>query len=39
MVREKISAALKDAMKAKNEAVVSTLRMMGAGARRREDRR
>jgi uncharacterized protein YqeY len=36
MVREKISAALKDAMKAKNEAVVSTLRMINAAIKQKD---
>jgi uncharacterized protein YqeY len=36
MVREKISAALKDAMKAKNEAAVSTLRMINAAIKQKD---
>jgi uncharacterized protein YqeY len=36
MVREKISAALKDAMKAKNEAGVSTLRMINAAIKQKD---
>jgi uncharacterized protein len=36
MVREKISATLKDAMKAKNEAAVSTLRMINAAIKQKD---
>ncbi len=36
MVREKISAALKDAMKSKNEAAVSTLRMVNAAIKQKD---
>lgn len=36
MVRDKISAALKDAMKAKSEATVSTLRMINAAIKQKD---
>jgi uncharacterized protein YqeY len=36
MVREKISAALKDAMKSKNESVVSTLRSINAAIKQKD---
>jgi uncharacterized protein len=36
MVREKISAALKDAMKSKNEPAVSTIRMMNAAIKQKD---
>jgi uncharacterized protein YqeY len=36
MVREKISAALKDAMKSKNETAVSTLRMINAAIKQKD---
>jgi uncharacterized protein YqeY len=36
MVREEISAALKDAMKAKNETAVSTIRMINAAIKQKD---
>jgi hypothetical protein len=36
MVREKISAALKDAMKSKNEPAVSTIRMINAAIKQKD---
>jgi uncharacterized protein len=36
MVREEISAALKDAMKTKNEAAVSTIRMINAAIKQKD---
>jgi uncharacterized protein YqeY len=36
MVREKISAALKDAMKAKNTSALSTLRMINAAIKQKD---
>lgn len=36
MVREKISAALKDAMKSKNESAVSTIRMVNAAIKQKD---
>jgi uncharacterized protein YqeY len=36
MVREKISAALKDAMKSRSESVVSTLRMINAAIKQKD---
>ncbi len=36
MVREKISAALKDAMKSKNETAVSTIRMINAAIKQKD---
>jgi uncharacterized protein len=36
MTREKLSAALKDAMKARNEPAVSTIRMINAAIKQKD---